>query len=305
MAVSIPEALEVATPQPSPPKSSSKHTAGSARKPAAATRRTLTPDLPDARWRLEGKRAVVTGASSGIGAEIAASLAAAGADLLLIGRDRLRLDETAGRVRATGRGADVLPLDLTAGSAPDAVARRSNQLFGSVDILVHSAGVYERRPFAETSLEILDAHWRTNARAPFALTQALLPHLASGASIILLSSVAARAGIRNASAYAMSKAAVNALTSVLAVELAPRGIRVNAVAPGFTETPMNAALRENEEIVRFTIDVTPAGRIGTVDDIAPAVVFLASDAARFVQGIVLPVDGGYPTPFAAPRTPTD
>jgi NAD(P)-dependent dehydrogenase (short-subunit alcohol dehydrogenase family) len=126
-----------------------------------------------------------------------------------------------------------------------------------------------------------------------------LPLLATGSSITFLSSGAGIHNIRNTSAYAASKAAVNALTGVLAVELADLGIRVNAVAPGFTATPMNAELREDPAIAEFTISITPLGRLAQVNDIAPAIVFLASDAARFISGVILPVTGGYPNAFSA------
>ena len=162
-------------------------------------------------------------------------------------------------------------------------------------MLVHSAGVYQRQPFEEVSLEMLDWHWAINFRAPFALTQAALPHLREGSVVIFMSSVAGHTSIRNASAYSASKAALIALGGNLALELAPRGIRVNVVAPGFVETPMNEKLREDPEVVRTTIGATPLGRFARVEDIAPVVVFLASDAASYVTGTTIVADGGYLT----------
>ena len=120
---------------------------------------------------------------------------------------------------------------------------------------------------------------------------------------IFLSSAAGATSIRNTAAYAASKAALNSLTGVLSLELAAEGIRVNAVSPGFTATPMNEGLRAVPETMAQIVAATPAGRIATVEEIAPAVVFLASDAARFVYGVVLRVDGGYPNAFASVRRP--
>jgi NAD(P)-dependent dehydrogenase (short-subunit alcohol dehydrogenase family) len=250
-------------------------------------------------FRLDGKRAVVTGASSGIGREIAAAFGRAGAHLLLVGRNQTRLSEAAGEVRATGAAASAIAVDLTTETGPaDVVAAAAAEL-GRIDVLVHSAGVYERAAFEETTLETLDWHWNVNLRAPFALTQAALPLLRAGSSVVFLSSVAGATSIPDTAAYAASKAGLNSLTGVLAVELAPRGIRVNAVSAGFTATPMNERLRAVPAVAGRIIASTPAGRFGSVDEIALAVVFLASDAARFVYGVVLPVDGGYPNAFAS------
>lgn len=249
---------------------------------------------------------MVTGASSGIGREVAISFADAGARVLLAGRDVRRLDDAADLI--TGRGGEgrTVAADFVDDpAAVDAVTAEAVNCFGGLDILVHSAGIYERMLFDRVTRAHLDDQWKINFRAPFLLSQALLPHIRSGGSVIFISSVAADVSIPNASVYCATKAALNALAGVLAIELAPRDIRVNVVAPGFTATAMNERLRRDPKIVNFVLATTPARRLGTVEDVAPVVVFLASDAAKFIQGEVVRVDGGYPTPFAMGRTPPE
>ena len=221
---------------------------------------------------------------------------------MLTGRSQERLSVTAAQIDklATGETCHTIAADLLEPAEQDALVEGAVEALGAVDILVHSAGIYERSPFEQTSPESLDRHWSTNVRAPFLLTQRALPHIAPGGSIIFLTSVAARTSIPNGSAYCSTKAALESLTGVLAIELAPRDVRVNAVAPGFTKTPMNERLRADPEVMRTTLSAIPAGRLGTVEDIAPAVVFLASDAARYITGEVFHIDGGYPTAFALP-----
>jgi NAD(P)-dependent dehydrogenase (short-subunit alcohol dehydrogenase family) len=138
--------------------------------------------------------------------------------------------------------------------------------------------------------------WETNVRAPFRLLQAALRHLEeSGGVVVFISSISGHVGFANDSAYAATKAAVDALVRCLSIELAPRGVRVNAIAPGFTETPMNEKFREDPSMVDRAVMSTPAGRLGKPYDIAAAVAFLASDAASYIHGAIIPVDGNYPT----------
>ncbi len=254
-------------------------------------------------FALEGKRVLLTGASSGIGREIAVDMGRAGAHHVLVGRDPARLREVAEEVATAGGSAATVTADIVTADGRDAIVAAAETELGGIDVLVHSAGVYRRSPFEETTEDLLDFHLDANFRGPYLLTRACLPLLASGSSIVFLSSGAGSASIRNTSAYAASKAAISSLTGVLAVELAPRGIRVNAVAPGFVVTPMNEKLREDPSVVEFTLSITPLGRLSVPSDVSPAVMFLASDAARFVCGAVLPVTGGYPNAFAAPPLP--
>lgn len=243
-------------------------------------------------FNLEGKVALVTGASSGIGAEIARALGEAGAGVVLVGRSEQRLATAAAAVRATGADASTVSTDLRADGAPATIVAAALEQAGRIDILVHSAGIYAQASLADTTDEMLDDHWATNVRAPFRLTRAALPHLTRGSSVIFISSMSGHLGSPDDSAYCLSKGAVELLVKALASELGPQGIRVNAVAPGWVRTAMNEHLL-TPEVEREVHITTPAGRVGEVGDISPAVVYLASDAASYVHGLSLGVDGGF------------
>jgi NAD(P)-dependent dehydrogenase (short-subunit alcohol dehydrogenase family) len=242
---------------------------------------------------LQEKAAVVTGASSGIGAAIATALAQAGANVAAVGRNRDRLAATIDAIQAAGVDARAIEADLTAPDAPEQIVSQVVHAYGRLDILVNAAGVFELAPF-EDSLAGLDRQWQTNVRAPFALTQAAIPHLrrACGA-VLFISSIAGRIGFATASGYCAAKGAIESLVRVLAVEEAPNGVRINAVAPGNVETAMNGHLLADSDYEAAMLAMTPAGRIGVVQDIAPAAVFLVSDAASYVTGDSLVIDGGW------------
>ena len=148
-------------------------------------------------------------------------------------------------------------------------------------------------PLADAPLEDFDVQWRVNVRAPYALTQAALPHLAPESSVIFVSSIAGQVAFTNSAAYCATKGAIEQLTKALAVELAPAQIRVNAIAPGNIRTPMNEELLRDPEYEQMYLDGTPYGRVGVVEDVAPLAVFLASDAARYIHGESILVDGGW------------
>lgn len=164
-----------------------------------------------------------------------------------------------------------------------------------IDVLVHSAGLFEPQPFEQIPVDALDRAWAVNARGPFLVTQALVPLMPPGSSVVFVSSVSGHVGMTGQGAYGMTKSAIDGLAGTLAVELAPRGIRVNAVAPGFTATPMNERLRAELGRVTRIEAATLAGRLAAADDIARAVTFLTSADAAFIYGVTLQVDGGYPT----------
>ncbi|SDT72045.1 gluconate 5-dehydrogenase [Jiangella sp. DSM 45060] len=240
---------------------------------------------------LTGRVSVVTGASSGIGAEIARALGAAGSAVVLVGRSPDRLAAAAEAVAATGAPTATVAVDLCQDDAPDAIVAQALAAFGRIDVLVHSAGIYAQASLADTGDDLLDEHWATNVRAPYRLTRSVTPHLGSGGSIVFVSSMSGHVGSPNDSAYCLSKGAIELLVKALATELAPAGVRVNAVAPGNVHTPMNRDLI-TPEVEKEILAMTPAGRIGEVGDISPAVVYLASAASGYVTGVSLLVDGG-------------
>lgn len=242
---------------------------------------------------LQGKTTVVTGASSGIGAEIARAMHTAGAKVLLVGRDEARLAACAGAVSTDSSTIDYLSVDVTGESAPTAIVNHVINRFGGLDVLVNAAGVFQPTPFTDTTDAILDGQWDVNVRAPFRLARTAVAHMTEGSSIIFISSICGHAGFPNSSAYCATKGAVELLVKSLTAELSPRGIRVNAVAPGNVRTSINAHLLADPTYEQQMLDSTPAGRIGEVGDIAPAVVFLASESASYIHGSSLLIDGGW------------
>jgi NAD(P)-dependent dehydrogenase (short-subunit alcohol dehydrogenase family) len=242
---------------------------------------------------LSGRAAIVTGASSGIGVAVARALGEAGADVVVVGRDVDRLRRSAGGVREAGARVRELQADITTDGAPEQIVGAALDAFGRVDVLVHSAALFEPVPIAETSPDSLDRQWETNVRAPFLLTQAALPHLGAGSSVIFISSIAGHVGFPSSAAYCATKGAVESLVRALSLELSPLGIRANVIAPGNIRTPMNEDLRALPGYEERLSGETPAGRFGEPEEIAAAVVFFASDAASYVHGASLLVDGGW------------
>lgn len=243
---------------------------------------------------LSGKTAVITGASSGIGRAISEAMAEAGANLVLVGRDVGRLQETVDAVQGRGVAAEPVAVELTDDDAPARIVEAAVKRFGGLNILVNCAGIFEPMPFETQPLASFDRQMATNVRVPFALTQAALPYLRPSGAVVNISSIAGYSGFPQSAAYCASKGAVELMTRALGTELGPMGVRVNCVAPGNIRTPMNAgqfaASREYEKSLE---EKTPLGRIGETDDIAAAVVYLASPAAKFVNGASWLVDGGW------------
>jgi len=240
--------------------------------------------------------AIVTGATSGIGAAIARALAAQGYALLLVGRRQAEGDAVAASLGASGVQARFLSADLSDRAAPDTIVQAALAAFGRVDVLINNAGMLTKGRAEDTS----DADWdRTidlNLGAVFRLSRAALPALrAQKGAIVNIASDWALVGARNAVAYAVSKAAVAQLTRCMALDHASEGIRINAVCPGDTDTPMLAPGLSGDVRARALAAcgaAIPMGRVGTPEDVARVTAFLASDAAGYMTGALIPVDGG-------------
>jgi NAD(P)-dependent dehydrogenase (short-subunit alcohol dehydrogenase family) len=243
----------------------------------------------------DGKIALVTGASRGIGRATAIALARSGAQVLVhYGHGVDQANAVVDEIRAAGGKAEAIGADLAAANGPHHLASQVRAIVGDrLDILVANAGIGKGATIEDTTIEDFDAQFAVNVRAPFFLVQQLLPILREGSSIIFTGSLAARAivGDLNLSVYAATKGAVGALVTHLAASLGPRGIRVNAVAPGVVETDM-ASFARSEAGRNFTLGMQALKRIAQPDDIAAAIAFLASSEARWISGDTLRVDGG-------------
>ncbi|MBX7554912.1 SDR family oxidoreductase [Streptomyces sp. tea 10] len=242
---------------------------------------------------MEGKVALVTGATSGIGAATAQALAERGAYVLVAGRDPARGESVVGAIREQGGKADFVSADLRDAEAVRRLAHDALGLGGGrVDVLVNNAGVYPFGLTKDTEESLFDSVYALNVKAPFYLVAELAPAMADrgGGAIVNVSTIAAALGFSGMALYGSSKAAVNLLTKAWAAEYGPQGVRVNAVQVGPTRTETTA---EAEEDLQSLAAQAPAGRPASAAEIAAAIVYLADDAASsFVQGAVLPVDGG-------------
>ena len=241
---------------------------------------------------LAGKAALVTGASRGIGAAIARALDDAGARVAISARDRGALETVASTL---AHDPVVLPAELADADAPGVLADEALQrLGGTLDVLVNNAAMASRIPTTELSAELIDRLFAVNVRAPLLLIGALIPAMraAGGGSIINLSSISGVVGTPRRSAYGATKGAIDAATRSLAIELGPDQIRVNAVAPGVVDTALWERNKAIPGVIEEVEAQTPLGRWSAPEDIADVVVFLASDASRFLTGETLCVDGG-------------
>ena len=240
-----------------------------------------------------GKHALVTGASSGLGAGAAILLARAGAATTLVGRNKDRLAETAAAVDAAGAPHAEVVQDVGAEGASDAIVAAAVKAHGPIHSLVNTAGVFYGGEVVDTPSEQFDEQFETNVRAAFLITQAAIPQMPEGSSIVFVGSSLAHHGGAGMAAYAASKGAIEVLARILAAELGPRRIRVNTVSPGPTRTPMISAITDSPEIEAAVVQGTPVGRLGEVEDVATAIAYLASDAAAgYVSGATLVIDGG-------------
>jgi 3-oxoacyl-[acyl-carrier protein] reductase len=243
--------------------------------------------------KLSGKTALVTGASRGIGRATALALASEGAQVIVhYGRGQAEADAVVAEIRAAGGRADAVAADLSQADGPTTLAVEVRRIVGArLDILVANAGIATAATIEDTTVAAFDALFAVNVRAPFFLVQQLLPMLGTGSSIILLSSLAAHASVGTLSAYSATKGAIDTLVKHFASALGARGIRVNAVAPGVVETDMSSFARTDAGR-DFTLSLQALKRVAQPDDIGDAIAFLASDAARWITGDTLRVDGG-------------
>jgi len=245
-------------------------------------------------FRLDGQLALVTGSSAGIGLALARGLGQAGAALVLNGRDPTKLAQVAAMLRAEGLTVHEAAFDVTDRSAVDAAVARVEAEIGAIDILVNNAGIQRRGVFHEYKPEDWEALMRTNVDSLFFVGQAVAKRMVprGRGRIINIGSVQCELGRPGIAPYAASKGAVKMLTKGMAIDLGPYGINVNGIGPGYFKTELNQKLVEDPAFSGWLINRTPSRRWGEVDDLAPAAVFLASDASRFVNGHMLYVDGG-------------
>jgi NAD(P)-dependent dehydrogenase (short-subunit alcohol dehydrogenase family) len=247
-------------------------------------------------FSLSGRTAVVTGASRGIGAATARALDRAGARVALVARSRADLEEVA---RGLEHDPIVVVGDLRHEQTPIDIGTKALQELGRVDILVNNAAAAARLDTVDTDAEAIDEMLAVNIRAPLLLIATVIPSMIehTSGSIINLSSVSALVGTPRRAAYAASKGGLDAATRSLAMELGPSGIRVNSVAPGVVDTALWAKNRGIPGVIEKIEAQTPLGRWANPDDIADVIVFLASDAARFVTGETITADGGMARTF--------
>ena len=248
--------------------------------------------------KLSGKIAIVTGGSQGIGEAVARRYAAEGAIVAIVARGLERAEVLADDINVSGGKAHAFAADCSSVGDINAMVDRVAGALGGIDIVVSNAGTFQTMPIEETTEAVWDAQVDLNLKGAFFLVKAAMPHLLArgGGKIILTSSIAGVRGFPNCPAYCASKGGVVNLTKALAVELAPKGININTIAPGNVETPINAHLRgpENSAYIQLMSDRTPTGRGFLVpSDISGVAVFLASDDAVAMHGAVVIVDDGW------------
>ena len=245
---------------------------------------------------LAGKSVLVTGGSRGIGRAVVETLAGEGAAVTFFYRDNAEAaDDVVATLRAAGHAVHADRVDVTNAASCIAAVEGLAERAGRIDVLVNNAGVIRDNPLTGLSDADIETVLDTNVGGVFNVTRAVVPYMVMqrAGCIVNLSSVAGDKGGRGQTNYAASKGAINALTRALAVELAPRKIRVNAVAPGVVETNMTKPMMPFEQLTAPLLARTPMGRFATPDEIAPAVLFLASSAAAYMTGQTIVVDGGF------------
>lgn len=244
---------------------------------------------------MQDKRVLVTGAGRGLGAAVAQGFANQGAAVIVADVDAALAEATAQAIRGAGGKALPAVLDVTDAAAVRAYAQRSATEHGNLDILINNAGISARAPFDDPNTpEIWERLMSVNLQGTFNVTHAFVEQLkATRGAIVNLCSIVAYGCSISTAGYVVSKGGVRSFTEVLARDLAPHGVRVNAVAPGLMETEMTAGQRAQAQGTDWYMKRAPMARAGRADEIVGPVLFLASDMASYVNGVVLPVDGGY------------
>ncbi len=273
---------------------------GSSRVRRTAAPRTL-PEKPPSdgrtlpeRFRLDGRRALVTGGAGGIGKAIARRLLLAGAEVALLDRDLGALQRASQEFGTLGYRVLILAADVLRAAEVRRAVRRSVRTFGGLDLLVAAAGITDRGTAEEVDLPRWERVLDTNLTGTYSICREALPFLRRGhdPAVVAISSVYSLIGGVGRSAYSASKGGVDALVRSLAAEGAPAGIRVNAVNPGYIRTPMTEPYEKDRTAMDFFRQATPLGRLGEPEDVADAVLYLLSPASSFVTGVCLPIDGG-------------
>ncbi len=247
------------------------------------------------RFALTGKRALVTGASKGIGEEIACNLADAGADIAAVDMDEAGLQSVAAKVRDMGRACHTISADLSTVEGPQAAAAAALQAFGTVDILVNNAGIAIIEPLLEARVDVWDQTMAINLRAPFLLAQALAPQMIAqkAGKIVNISSQASVIAIDGHAAYSASKAGLNALTRDMTCEWAKHNIQVNAVCPTIIMTKLGREVWGDPAKGQPMLDRTPLGRFGEPVEVADLVLYLSSPASDLINGATIRIDAGF------------
>lgn len=243
---------------------------------------------------LTGRTALITGSGQGIGLSLALGLASAGARVVLNGRSEGRLQTAVGALQTSGHAPRLLPFDVTDHAAARAAVDGFEAQEGPIDILVNNAGMQRRAPLEDFDPADFETLMQTNIASVFHVGQACARHMIARGTgrIINIASIQTALARPTIAPYTMTKGAVANLTKGMATDWGPKGLRVNAIAPGYFDTPMNAALVADPEFTGWISRRTPAGRWGQLPELQGACIFLASDAASYVNGQVLFVDGG-------------
>lgn len=246
------------------------------------------------RFQLEGKKAIVTGAGRGIGRALAVGLAEAGADVTVAARTRTDLESVAGEIERLGRKAHIVAADMTKQEDIQRIVNETVEHLGGLHILVNNAGMNIRTKALDVSEEDWDRVVDLDLKSVFFMTQAAGKVMCEQkyGKIVNIASVAGQVALRTGVAYGSSKAGVIHMTRVLALEWSKLGVNINTIAPWYFRTPLTEKLLADEAFLQEVLDHTPMGRIGDVQDLVGPMVFLASDAASYITGQTLSVDGG-------------